>query len=84
MIGLVVLCVRGLRLLVPLLLVRHVLDLRLRALRLLVLQPRMLQAMELWPRTLGLVVLQMWELRLRMLPLLGFGRFGGRCLRCSG
>ena len=45
--GLVVLCVLGLRLLVPLLLVRHVLDLRLRVLRLLVLRPRMLQAMEL-------------------------------------
>ena len=82
--GLVVLCALGLRLLVPLLLVHHVLDLRLRVLRLLVLQPRMHQAMELWPQVLGRVVLHVWGLRLRMLPLLGVGRFGGGCLRCSG
>ena len=55
--GLVMLCALGLRLLVPLLLVHHVLDLRPRVLRPLVRQPRMLQAMELRPQVLGLVAL---------------------------
>ena len=68
--GLVVLCVLGLRLLVLLLLARHVLDFRPRILQLLVLQPRMLQAMELWPQVLGLVVPHVLGLRLRVLPLL--------------
>ena len=45
--GLVVLCALELRLLGPLLLVRHVLGLRRRVLRLLVPQPRMRRAMEL-------------------------------------
>ena len=45
--GLVALCVLSLRLLVPLLLVRHVLDLRRRLFWLLTLQPRMLETMKL-------------------------------------
>ena len=66
---LVVLWALGLRLLAPLLLVHHVLDLRPRVLRLLARQPRILQAMKLWPQVLGLVVLHVLGLRLRVLPL---------------